>query len=691
MFFKFDIDGKPRYLKVDIDLSELIAKPDILQTIVSEFNRSQSVSFAEHSVAFLSKLEEVEDAEEINILSLEERLASMRLDTPRRPDIFYKSIVQVADVKTWQVDDLKLPGNKLYWEQDINSTGAVIQRWYGQLHKPRKMDPSMRLRFPALFQGLETLGLDHFFDVDSTSRLMTNEELECYDDIIRHIENRCRRVHDAEYASSALNTALIAPSLILPAFLWDTACDEGHMSVTLNRGSHIRMFVEQLGSSRTYSYNPQSDVAVLSEEKDALPLLISEVDSNVNGEDRTRMILQGAVVCRQRRCVLRDPYKEDNGILRLYIYKNLHVELHLFYADESYDVTDFEQTFRISRTGDALRLARCLFNFRDSKMGPLDKFGKQLMDLLGLVKISSQVPSFSSAKKQRSNAAGGSRKQRLEPIPEEGPTDQGETLLLSAELRSLVCTSETRIELTEYKDVAAVKRISRPFPIGFVKITNKQELDAFASIRATGSKFLLGHVVLPEKTFRISGQTVLYLPYAGEPLCNSRTLKYWMNAKGQEIDIAWTILKIFATLHDHHIAHLDIKPSNILWDPITRTVRAIDFDSSMVLPSDGNYKVRGLSGTKGYTAPEVELEEGRDCYNVYLADAWSLGMVLAEFVEEVEHCKEKEFIREISRALRRRNIDERWTIRRALGAWEDWIKMHTGNSNEPAIANVFPM
>ncbi|KAL5518457.1 hypothetical protein ACEPAH_139 [Sanghuangporus vaninii] len=70
----------------------------------------------------------------------------------------------------------------------------------------------------------------------------------------------------------------------------------------------------------------------------------------------------------------------------------------------------------------------------------------------------------------------------------------------------------------------------------------------------------------------------------------------------------------------------------------------------MVLPSDGNYKVRGVSGARGYTVPEVELEEGCNCYNayMYLADTWKSGIVLAQFVEDVEHCKEKESIRENS-------------------------------------------
>ncbi|KAL5518456.1 hypothetical protein ACEPAH_138 [Sanghuangporus vaninii] len=97
---------------------------------------------------FLSKLKELVNAEELNVTSLEERLVSMRLDTPRRPDIFYRSIVHVADVKTWQVTDLTLPGNKLYWEQDITSINAVVQQWFEQLHKPRKIDPSMKVPLP---------------------------------------------------------------------------------------------------------------------------------------------------------------------------------------------------------------------------------------------------------------------------------------------------------------------------------------------------------------------------------------------------------------------------------------------------------------------------------------------------------------------------------------------------------------
>ncbi|KAL5535022.1 hypothetical protein ACEPAF_3113 [Sanghuangporus sanghuang] len=379
---------------VNIDLSELIANPDLLQTIVSEFDRSRSVSFAEHSVGFLSKLKELEDAEELDIPSLEERLASMR-------------------------------------------------QWFEQLHKPRKMEPSMRLRFPAI---LEALGLDHFFNANSTSRLMTNEELGCYVDLIRGIEYRCRRLELTNRQESRFSCSHVCKTT------W--------------------------------------------------------------------------------RCVLHEPYKEDNGILGLCIHKNFNVELHLFYADKSYNVTDFEQTFRISRTEDTLRLARCLFNYRDNKMGPKDKFGKQLTDLLGLKK--------------------------------------------------------------------------------------------------TALKFR-------RKVLQVKGR----LHY-----CSQSSYRLCVQAK-----------------------LASILQSNILRDPITRTAR---FDSSMVLPSDGNCKVRGVSGTRGYTVPEVELEEGHNCYNayMYLADAWKSGIVLAQFVEDVGHCKEKESIREISRALRR-NMDERWTIRRAVGAWEN--------------------
>ena len=101
-----------------------------------------------------------------------------------------------------------------------------------------------------------------------------------------------------------------------------------------------------------------------------------------------------------------------------------------------------------------------------------------------------------------------------------------------------------------------------------------------------------------------------------------------------EVEIAWDLLNIVSHLHEIHIAHLNIKPTNVLWDTSTQSILVIDFDSSEILQPDGNQKVKGVFGTTGYAVPEAELESDIEfvdrhdvilCHrSVFVIDAYNL-------------------------------------------------------------------
>ncbi|MDF2935056.1 MAG: hypothetical protein K0Q90_429 [Paenibacillaceae bacterium] len=96
------------------------------------------------------------------------------------------------------------------------------------------------------------------------------------------------------------------------------------------------------------------------------------------------------------------------------------------------------------------------------------------------------------------------------------------------------------------------------------------------------------------------------------------------------LDMMMQLVDTLGAIHEHHIIHKDIKPSNIIWDSTGKTVKLIDFGHSVKL-SGGmkDYSSQGLlEGSLLYISPE---QTGRMNRNMdYRTDYYSLGAVLYE-------------------------------------------------------------
>jgi len=81
-------------------------------------------------------------------------------------------------------------------------------------------------------------------------------------------------------------------------------------------------------------------------------------------------------------------------------------------------------------------------------------------------------------------------------------------------------------------------------------------------------------------------------------------------------------------MHRHNVAHLDLKPGNIVITPDGR-LQIIDFDVSELLPGPEAW-IKGFRGTKGWAAPELDENSDRE-YQPIRADLWSAGRMLEYF------------------------------------------------------------
>lgn len=85
----------------------------------------------------------------------------------------------------------------------------------------------------------------------------------------------------------------------------------------------------------------------------------------------------------------------------------------------------------------------------------------------------------------------------------------------------------------------------------------------------------------------------------------------------------------------HHmccIAHMDLKPGNVLWDPSRMYAFLIDFGMSIVTKTDGTPldKFEHAGVTALYRPPELWAGAIKTSTCCYAVDAWSFGCVMAE-------------------------------------------------------------
>lgn len=122
------------------------------------------------------------------------------------------------------------------------------------------------------------------------------------------------------------------------------------------------------------------------------------------------------------------------------------------------------------------------------------------------------------------------------------------------------------------------------------------------------------------------------------------------------MEIGRTLLKAVYFLHLQKVAHLDLKPQNIIINRVTKRVQLIDFGVSCM--SD----VCPPEGTLSYMSPEVATSMMNKSQKLTLdlaikSDSWSLGVILFELMNEASPFTEIELTSPMAvMALREHNI-----------------------------------
>ena len=150
----------------------------------------------------------------------------------------------------------------------------------------------------------------------------------------------------------------------------------------------------------------------------------------------------------------------------------------------------------------------------------------------------------------------------------------------------------------------------------FVPSHNSEEISILQFLGSINSDN--NHTARLVKVWPVNGGTIVSMPVLGGHSHNYAKLEENLHSiVGQLVDGV-------SFMHRYGVAHLDLKPQNILVDGHGQ-LWIIDFGVSVQVKSIDDLRT-GFVGTPGYTAPEV----GEKYYSPIWADLWSCGNVIQE-------------------------------------------------------------
>jgi len=123
-------------------------------------------------------------------------------------------------------------------------------------------------------------------------------------------------------------------------------------------------------------------------------------------------------------------------------------------------------------------------------------------------------------------------------------------------------------------------------------------------------------------------------------------------------------------MHGHGVAHLDLKPQNIIIPPDYGQLTIIDFSLAVRIKGP-QHMFTGLAGTEGYMAPEV----GETTYDPIRADLWSCGKVIKELCAICDHSPARMRLLDIASLLLDDDPEKRPMISEVL----QWMSQHDDN------------
>ncbi|KAH9041658.1 kinase-like domain-containing protein [Lactarius pseudohatsudake] len=388
-----------------------------------------------------------------------------------------------------------------------------------------------------------------------------------------------------------------------------------------------------------HTYTPKSDFLAL---KSGLPRMAVKVDSNITdrpGVDRDRLMLQGASVVRFANTIL-DTYKTEKNFVfvAIYISGDGQADRYVLYQRKGSDkVFRNLRTFVFADRGDRIAFALELYNLCSALADESDNgdTGTKIEKLATAVDNFGNkhgLPMFTCNTKRAANDDGENQpKRNVRQKGGDGGADEQLEAYGYEVVPDILETEGGTWELID-KLPSNIRTVYRQSD------RNKTELIAKHLRKGSNELDILKylHTIRPPSPHVISFIETIPSTTGGWlilPKLHSIRYQELMDScgvRGRD-QLGRGLIEGLGYLHEHGIAHRDIKPGNLVYDD-DLCLQIIDFDVATEV-QDENTEVDEYRGTRDWTAPEMGEEDGPTAmYSPIKADRWSCGRVLLRHI-----------------------------------------------------------
>ncbi|KAL5527000.1 hypothetical protein ACEPAF_8729 [Sanghuangporus sanghuang] len=389
------------------------------------------------------------------------------------------------------------------------------------------------------------------------------------------------------------------------------------------------------GDERSCTYHIRPDFALL---KDSFPYFLAEIDSKSNQKDIYRLRVQLACSLRLGLALRGETYSEEHNfflmgaffdsqwkVIRIFCYVNEQDKV--CFNDKTYVITDIVDltTFLFEFYNYAKHTEECNVGKRSADILAMDEVAKKagMKRLYNKRNDGNQAPK--GVKRPRTGEDREDQEQRNDQDRErEGIVDalqkanfRVQSINYDSDLVPWARLPNHVVQATSSKGERVIAKLVLG---GF-----SNELSFLKQLNTACSS--LNHVIPLVETLKSAAGLLLILPKKTPILSLFPDI-----LDHKSMPLSRQLIEGVAFLHRHKIAHLDIKPDNLVWDRALSRLYIIDFDIA-VRCRDIDEMVEISCGTPGWSAPEIVHDEKVPLlpFNPIRADLWSCGAVLRYF------------------------------------------------------------
>ncbi|KAG6380507.1 hypothetical protein JVT61DRAFT_8667 [Boletus reticuloceps] len=409
------------------------------------------------------------------------------------------------------------------------------------------------------------------------------------------------------------------------------------------------IFVDAANPPNTFrKFTPRSDCMVVSSQC-GIPFVICEVISDKRESDRSRMLVQAIALARTGQHLLRSSSKKTFFVVALYVDADMVVYQYIVLQTEGDNtasghkpVSIHQKKFDLREVDEQVDFLREMYNLAThvaALSGELDLAKQECLH--GIHDAASKLKSLSTKGQTKTTGNTTIHSITEEPARTRGLRDEDDPGVFEAEaIQSILHQMHYEIEsmVCGHPHLAVIvsKTGDRHGYLKFVEQEREVEILQYL----TGIQSSSNHTISGVQFWPVEEGTVISMPVAGGWLTSLK------NRNEQLWSVALQLVEAVVFMHEHNVAHMDLKPGNVIIPPEGGRLSIIDFSVSIrVRGPDATY--RGVVGTEDYIAPEVR--EGQ--YKPMLADLWSCGRTLEELCAGCHPSVDRTTLLQISRQL----------------------------------------